>query len=54
MARRRKYCMAEPDWASPTLLLDEFEGAGWKLLRGLLEGTSTARDQLANEFCNVE
>eukprot|EP00884_Botryococcus_braunii_P022362 jgi/Botrbrau1/880/Bobra.0167s0005.1 len=49
----RKYCLAEPDWASPTLLLDEFDGAGWKLLGDLIQGRGTAREHLSNAFCTI-
>ena len=50
----RRYCMQEPEWMRPTLLLDEFGGAGWDLVRALLAGDTPADALLANEFCVLD
>ncbi len=46
----RRHCNQEPDWSTPAIFLDEFDGAGWKLVSELLAGERSAQDLLANEF----
>ena len=48
----RKYCMNETDWAVPTVLLDEFDGAGWNLIRDLVTGSRSATELQQNAFCS--
>lgn len=46
----RRHCNQEPDWSTPAIFLDEFDGAGWKLVSELLAGERSAQELLANEF----
>ncbi len=46
----RRHCNQEPDWSTPAIFLDEFDGAGWKLVSELLGGERSAHELLANEF----
>lgn len=48
--RCRRHCRQEPDWAAPSLLLDEYEGAGWSLLMDLIQGEKSAQELLSNPF----
>ena len=36
-SRFRQYCMEESEWADAVILLDEEEGAGWKLVQSLVD-----------------
>lgn len=47
---RRKYCTNEPEWATATALLDEFGGAGWRLIGDLVSGSQPASELLASPF----
>lgn len=49
-AARRRHCTQEPQWTSPSVLLDEYEGAGWGLIMSLIKGDKTAQELLANPF----
>jgi len=49
----RKYCEQEPDWQEAMLLLDQWNGAGWNLIRDLAAGTMSASDLVDNHFCRV-
>ncbi|CAK0745542.1 hypothetical protein CVIRNUC_001627 [Coccomyxa viridis] len=46
----RRHCNQEPDWSTPAIFLDEFDGAGWALVMELLKGEKSAQELLANEF----
>ena len=35
------------------LLLDQWDGAGWNLIRDLASGTLSASELVDNEFCRV-
>lgn len=47
----RKYCLNEADWSVPTILLDEFDGAGWQLISDLITGSRSAKELEQNAFC---
>ena len=49
----RKYCDQEPDWIEAMLLLDQWDGAGWRLIADLAAGTMSASDLVDNQFCRV-
>lgn len=49
----RRYCDQEPDWTDAMLLLDQWEGAGWNLIRDLAAGTLSASELVDNQFCRV-
>lgn len=51
--RYKDYMMSVPEWHAASELLDEDEGAGWSLLRDLVDGNSRASDLANCEFCNV-
>jgi hypothetical protein len=47
---RRRHCRQEPDWVSPSVLLDEYNGAGWALIADLIQGDKSAQELLSNHF----
>ena len=49
----RRYCDQEPDWTDAMLLLDQWDGAGWNLIRDLAAGTLSATALVDNQFCRV-
>lgn len=49
----RKYCSQDPNWRDPLLLLEQWDGAGWKLIRDLAAGTVAAMELMKNKFCQV-
>ncbi|KAL3141611.1 hypothetical protein ABBQ32_004852 [Trebouxia sp. C0010 RCD-2024] len=49
----RRYCNQEPDWTDAMLLLDQWDGAGWNLIRDLAAGALSASELVDNEFCRV-
>lgn len=49
----RRYCTNEPDWATATALLDEFDGAGWQLIGDLLGASQNTSELLANPFLQI-
>ena len=40
-------------WLQATLLLDEFDGAGWSLIADLVAGKRPARELLISAFVDV-
>ena len=49
----RKYCEQEPDWMEAMSLLDQWDGAGWRLIAALANGVTSASKLVENEFCRV-
>ena len=50
LCMHRRHCRQEPDWMAPSLLLDEYEGAGWALIAELVKGDMSAQELLSNHF----
>ena len=49
----RRYCSHEAQWLQATLLLDEFDGAGWSLIADLVAGEKPATELLVSAFVDV-
>ena len=49
----RKYCSQDPNWTDPLLLLEQWDGAGWQLIRELAAGNVAASELIKNKFCQV-